>query len=189
MREVSLFVEDFAHQQIIDALVQRLADEAGIAVRLNWRSATRGYGKVVEELKHYLRDLREQGEPLPDLIIVATDANCKGLNVREKELQFEAPAPMIHAVPDPHIERWLLLDGAAFKAVFGKGCDAPDLKCSRDRYKERLIREIYSAGKTPSLGGLEFAEDIVQHMDIDRVARVDASFNRFVTNLRNALRG
>lgn len=188
MLEIALFVEDFAHREIIDALVQRLAQEAGIAVRRDWRNATRGYGKVVQELKDYLRDLSQQGGRLPHLIIVATDANCKGLNDREKELQFEAPAPMILAIPDPHIERWLLLDGAAFKAVFGKGCDAPDLKCSRDRYKQRLIQEIYGAGITPNLGGIEFAEDIVRHMDIDRAARADESFRRFVTDLRNQLR-
>jgi hypothetical protein len=69
----------------------------------------------------------------------------------------DALAPINVAVPDPHIERWLLLDGAAFKAVFGEGCDAPDLKCSRDRYKSRLIEAIRGTGVTPNLGGLEFA--------------------------------
>lgn len=53
-------------------LVQRLADEYSIDVRFNWRSAVRGHGQVVRELRDYLRDLRGQGSPLPDLIIVAT---------------------------------------------------------------------------------------------------------------------
>ena len=43
MREIALFVEDYAHQQVIGALVQRLAREHGIAVRLDWRSSVRGY--------------------------------------------------------------------------------------------------------------------------------------------------
>jgi hypothetical protein len=81
-----------------------------------------------------------------------------------------------------------LLDGAAFRAVFGRGCDAPDLKCSRDRYKERLIEAIHAAGVTPSLGGIEFAEDIVRHMDIDRAAQADKSLERFVEDLRRAFR-
>lgn len=77
-----------------------------------------------------MRDLKRQGRPYPDLIVVATDANCKGLNERTREIVCrDDPAPMILAIPDPHLERWLLLDGAAFKAVFGKGCDAPDQKC------------------------------------------------------------
>ena len=102
-----------------------------------------------------------------------------------KELQLpNPPAPILFAVPDPHIERWLLLDGAAFKAVFGRGCDAPDLKC---RYKTRLIDEIKAANIVPSLGGIEFAEDIIRHLDIGRAARADSSFKRFVDGLNKAL--
>jgi hypothetical protein len=190
MAEIALFVEDFAHRQIIGALVNRLAQDCSIVVRLDWRNARHGHGKVAQELGDYLRDLRRQGGPLPDLIIVAADANCKGLGGRIKELQDpEAPAPMILAVPGPHVECWLLLDGAAFRAVFGRGCDAPDLKCSRDRYKRRLIEAIYAAGVTPSLGGIEFAEDIVRHMDIDRAVQADRSFQRFVEDLRRAFQG
>ena len=83
---------------------------------------------------------------------------------------------MVLAIPDPHIERWLLLDGAAFKAVFGTGCDAPDLKCERNHYKRQLMDAIQSAGTTPRLGGIEYAEEIVQHMNLDRVARLDRVF-------------
>ena len=110
----------------------------------------------MQEFNDYLRDLRGQSDYSPDLLIVATDANCKGLNERANEFKLsDAPSDTILAIPDPHIERWLLLDGAAFKAVFGKGCEAPDLKCCRDRYKERLIREIYAAGVTPDLSGMK----------------------------------
>lgn len=190
MRDIALFVEDFAHRQIIGALVQRLAQESDILVRLDWRNARRGHGKVVQELKQYLHDLDRQGERLPELIIVATDANCKGLNDRVKELQaIPSPAPMILAVPDPHIERWLLLDGAAFKAVFGKGCGAPDQKYARDRYKQLLIRAISATGIEPSLGGIEFAEDLVRNMDIDRAAHADRSLERFVNELRAVFHG
>lgn len=96
---------------------------------------------------------------------------------------------MILAVPDPHIERWLLLDGAAFKAVFGKGCGAPDQKCERDRYKQLLIRAISATGVEPSLGGIEFAEDLVRNMDIDRAAHADRSLERFVNELRAVFHG
>jgi len=95
---------------------------------------------------------------------------------------------MIFAVPDPHVERWLLLDGAAFKTVFGKGCNAPDLKCDRDRYKERLMKAIHDTGVTPSLGGIEFAENIVREMDIQRASR-DPSFKDFVDELRSRFHG
>jgi Domain of unknown function (DUF4276) len=190
MREIALFVEDHSHQQIIGALLERLARDSGVEVQLNWRSARRGHGRVVQEFKEFLRDLGAQTGRLPDMVIVASDANCKGLNERARELQFpDAPAPIVLAIPDPHVERWLLLDGAAFKAVFGRGCNAPDLKCSRDRYKQLLIDEIREAGVIPSLGGIEFAEDIVRKLDIARAGRADPSFKRFVDELSRAFQG
>ena len=72
---------------------------------------------------------------------------------------------------------------------FDKGCDAPDQKCDRNRYKKLLIEAIYAAGTTPRIGGIEYAEEIMQQININRAARVDRSFNRFVTNLRNTFRG
>ena len=186
MREIALFAEDFAHQLVIGALVSKIAVEFNIEVRLDWRSAVGGYGRVITEVNNYMRDLIRQENPRPDLIVVATDANCKGLNDRMKEIIGpEKLPPLIRAVPDPHIERWLLLDGAAFKAVFGVGCDAPDQKCDRRRYKQRLIEAIRNTGTIPRLGGIEYAEDLVQHININRVARLDRSFQRFVEALRN----
>ena len=190
MREISLFVEDYAHRQVIGALVQRIAEESDVSIQLDWRNVVGGHGKVIAELKDYMRDLRRQGGPWPDLIVVATDANCKGINERTREIGGrDEPAPMILAIPDPHIERWLLLDGAAFKTVFGKGCAAPDQKCDRDRYKQRLIEAIHATGTTPILGGIEYAEDIVQQININWAERVDRSFRRFVADLRNTFQG
>lgn len=186
MREIALFAEDYAHQLVIGTLVRRVASEYRIDVHLNWRSSVGGYGKVVTEVSDYMRDLERQGDSRPDLIVVATDANCRGLNERMREITGrEELAPMIHAIPDPHVERWLLLDGSAFKAVFGMGCDAPDQKCDRRRYKQRLIEAIRDAGTIPRLGGIEYAEDIVQHININRAARLDRSFQRFVEAMRS----
>ena len=50
MREIALFVEDNAHQQVIGALIQRIAKEYHVAVRLDWRTVTSGYGRVVREI-------------------------------------------------------------------------------------------------------------------------------------------
>ena len=188
MCEVALFVEDSAHQKVIGALLRRVADESGLTVWLDWRNAVGGRGRVVQELKRYLKDLTTQGGH-PDLIVVATDANCIGLQQRVREVDASAAAsPVVLAVPDPHIERWLLLDSAAFKSVFGKGCDAPDKKCDRGRYKHQLFEAVRATGVVPQLGGIQYAEDIVQHMDIERAARADPSFSRFVNELRRAFR-
>ena len=190
MYEIALFVEDNAHRQVIGALVQRVADQHGITVELRWRNAVRGYGRVVQELANFLRDMRRQGAPWPDLIVAATDANCQGFNARIASIgNLNFPAPLIVAVPDPHIERWLLLDGAAFREVFGRGCRAPDQKCSRDRYRQKLADAIHQAGVEPILGGIEYAADIVRHMDLDRAARADTSLQRFLDHLSAIFRG
>ena len=188
MREIALFVEDNAHRQVVGALLERLANESGIAVQLDWRSAIHGHGRVARELKRYLDDLTRHGGH-PDLIVVATDANCRGSQQRIKDIDAPtAVSPVVLAVPDPHIERWLLLDGAAFKSVFGKGCDAPDHKCDRGRYKHQLFEAIRATGVVPRLGGIEFAEDLVRHMDIEGAARADPSLRRFVDALRRIFR-
>jgi len=41
---------------------------------------------------------------------------------------------------------------------------------------------------TPNLGGLEFAEDVVQCLDIAPAEQADDSFRRFVGDLRAAFR-
>ncbi len=188
MREVALFVEDSAHQRVIGTLLGRLADEIGLTIHLEWYNAMGGRGRVVRELKRYLSDFTKQGDH-PDLIVVATDANCVGLQRRIRDIDTSsAVSPVVLAVPDPHIERWLLLDGAAFKAVFGKGCDAPDKKCDRGRYKHQLFEAVRSAGVVPLLGGIQFAEDIAREMDLDGAARADPSFRRFVEEVRRVFR-
>lgn len=191
MREIAVFVEDFAHEQVLKALVPRIASERDLTIRLLWRNARRGHGAVVNELKQLLRDLQRGRGPLPDLVIAATDGNCKGFAARRSEivsLTDRVSLRTVCAIPDPHIERWLMLDSAAFRDALGVGCDAPDQKCERDRYKQLLRSSIRKAGITPSLGGIEFAEDIITRMDIDRSAAVDASFGHFVSDLRAIFR-
>lgn len=118
--------------------------------------------------------------------MVATDANCQGQNSRIKqicEVTQRVPVRTVCAVPDPHIERWLLVDSSAFRAVFGRGCDAPDRKCERARFKKMLIDAILRSGVTPSLGGIEFAADLVEAMNVENAVRNDHSLSRFLKDL------
>ena len=191
MRKVALFVEDTAHQQFIGALLCRLGTESGVSINIDWRNARRGHGAVVREFKEYLRDMELQGGDAPDLIIAATDANCKGFRERTRLLSNASNTNnerIVFAVPDPHIERWLLVDSGAFKKVLGRGCLAPDLKCERARYKKMLIDAIRDSGVTPNLGGIEYAADIVQEMDLDLAARNDASLKTLLEELRSVFR-
>ena len=105
-----------------------------------------------------------------------------------REVTDATAARVICAVPDPHIERWLLVDSAAFKSVLGRGCAAPDQKCEKARYKRLLIEAIRQAGIIPNLGGIEFAADIVAAMNLARASRLDPSLKPFLDELKTVFR-
>ncbi len=187
MREVFLFVEDFGHEAFLVALINKLSGEYGIEVRIRPYSVRGGRARVVIELKQFMDALHRAGGELPDLLVIATDGNCQGYSKRKAEVdKIVAPvlAMTICAIPDPHVERWLLLDSAAFKSVFGHGCTAPDQKCDKDRYKGLLLEAIRKTGVDPPLGGLEYSEDLVNSMDLHRVEVSDNSISHFLKALR-----
>lgn len=89
-----------------------------------------------------------------------------------------------YAIPDPHIERWMLVDEAAFRTVFGRGCTLPGLKCAKDEYKRLLLKEIRDSGIEPILGGEEFAEDIVKAMNLGKAEIREPSLGLFLKSLK-----
>jgi len=187
MRNVALFVEDFAHETFLRAMVQRLGKEHHLEVAFRPYSVRGGFGKVVKELRLFLSDLECGRRELPDLLIVGRDANCQGHQKRRRELEAVAAncgCHVVYAIPDPHIERWLLLDSAAFKAVLGRGCDVPQQKCERRRFKRLLLEAVRTAGVTPLLGGIEFTEKLVKAMDLRRLESADESLCRMLKDLR-----
>ena len=122
MHEIALFVEDYEHDSFIRALIIRYAAEYGYEIRITPYSAIGGYGAVIGDFSRYLRDLRNDEADYYDLLVVATDSNCKGYSERKKEISEKAEEfkhNLVCAIPDPHIERWMLLDQCAFKKTFG----------------------------------------------------------------------
>jgi hypothetical protein len=190
-REILIFVEDTFHRAFLEALLQRLAASFRLPIHLELRNSVGGYGKVISELKGFVSNWRLERESFPDLLVVATDANCHGLNERKNAVIKAVPNELstVCAIPDPHIERWMLLDSKAFKTVFGRGCDAPDQKCDKGRYKMLLAQAMVTAGVTPLLGGAEYAADIAAAMDLDHAAQLDPSFQHFLRDLRAVLVG
>ncbi len=141
MRRIDLFAEDAGHEAVLVPLLHRLAELHGIEIKVRRISVRGGYGRVEKELREYVKDLWKYQQDLPDLVVVATDANCSGFQKRRKRLQETVESirdRVAFAVPDPHVERWLLRDPAAFKAALGRACRQPDQKCDRDRYKGLL---------------------------------------------------
>ena len=192
MYSISLFVEDQAHELFILTLTQRLADMHQVKINLTLYNVRGGRGKVMRALKKYQRDLQDNREVLPDLIIVGTDGNCKKPPEREREINLVISDDFAHlvisAIPDPHIERWLLLDSSAFRKVFGKGCPTPDQKCERDRYKRLLLNAIYEAGIDPSSADLGYVADLVSEMNLQRMEQTDSSIGRLLEALQRRFR-
>lgn len=192
MREIVLFGEDIAHKQVIESLVLRLVPEDTEGINLFWE-CERGGSAVDTALKIYFQELKKGEVFPPSLLVVVKDGNFKGWNRRYKEVKDNIKKGLgndlmidyIIGIPDPHIERWLLLDSEAFKIVVGRGCNPPSYNKERDYYKNYLINAVIEAGKTPTLGGIEFAEEIVKHMNIQKAMDVDKSFKKFVEDVNN----
>jgi len=157
-------------------------------VETDFLSAKGGHGKVLGELKNYMHALQSDESDLPDLLIIAIDGNCKGFQGRKQEIELLLKGfarQVIYAIPDPHIERWLLLDSAAFKKVLGRGCSAPTQKCERDLYKRLLRDAIRQAGvNNPRLGGIEYTEAIVDVMNLEYLEGVGDSLSKLLKELR-----
>ena len=185
MRSISLFAEDRGHEIVLKTMVECVLASYEVQAKIRLVSVRGGFGRVQAELEQYVKDLLSYDCGLPDLIIVATDANCRGANARRKTFQKVVEpiqAQTIYAIPDPHIERWLLRDPAAFKAVLGTPCPTVRQKCDRDRYKKLLIDSVRDAGVAPMIGGLEYAEDIINNMELSP-ASDDRDFGDFLQEL------
>lgn len=185
-KTICLAAEDFGHESVLKPLIQRFSGHFQIEIRIR-EINLRGGSKVFIHLERFILDVRRGVVEMPDALVVAIDANCKGYVEKRKELERivnEFKAISIFAIPDPHVERWLLVDSAAFKAVFGRGCNAPQYKCERDHYKKLLRQAIRDTGVEPMLDGFEFAQEILDAMNLEKAPMLDASLSRFLEDLR-----
>jgi hypothetical protein len=190
MPELTLFCEDSFHEKFIGALLRRFGADYGVSVTPRFLSAQGGLPRMHIEFKNFLRDLSRQQQTLPDAIIVVVDANCQGYNGRKSLMDGELTRyPQFqrlvsYAIPDPHIERWMLVDPRAFHAVFDRGCTLPAVKCAKDEYKNLLRKEIRESGIEAPLGGEEYAEDIVKAMNLGQVEGNEPSLGLFLKSLK-----
>ncbi len=191
---VDLFVEDRAHEELIGAIVRRIARDENRDIHLRVRAARGGYPRVLNELDLYqkmvLRGLATMS--LPDVLVVAADANCLGLAAKKKAIRQRLKKNFrdrtVLAVPDPHVERWYLSDRQAFKQVVGLQPPAERRKCERDRYKKILAQAVRDGGHPAILGGIEFAKELADSMDFYRAGRAEPSLKQFVSDAISAFR-
>ncbi len=190
---VDLFVEDRAHEEFLKAMLVRLAREREKEVTLRVRSARGGHGRALEELSLYQKSTLSllPGITTPDLLVVAIDANCVSFNKSRKDIEEKIDVPFkdraIIACPDPHIERWYLADPDSFTQVVSCRPNIGRRKCERDRYKAILSKAIVDGGHPPTLGGIEFAREIVEAMDLYRASKAEKSLKHFLDQATSRL--
>jgi hypothetical protein len=192
-RQVDVFAEDRAHEAFLVPMIQRLAREEDVEVDVRVRAARGGHGRAVDELKLYQRAATRGIVPLPDLLIAAIDGNCsppaKARLGIQNAIQTEFFGRVVVACPDPHVERWYMADPESFRMVVGRQPRLTKKKCQRGYYKNSLTTTVRQAGHPATLGGIEFARELVDAMDLYRAGRNDRSLRAFVQDLRGKLGG
>jgi len=190
MPEITLFCEDSFHEKFVSAMLRRFGNEYGVGVTSRLLSSQGGLPRMHHEFKMFLRDLSREQREIPGSILVVVDANCLGHTARKDQMDdvlahFPQFSQLVsYAIPDPHIERWMLVDPRAFQAVFGRGCTLPAIKCAKDEYKKLLRKEIRASGIEAPLGGEEFAEDIVMEMNLSQAEAREPSLGIFLRGLK-----
>lgn len=189
--EIDLYVEDRAQEVFVSALVRRLADEAKTRIQLRVRWARGGAPRMLGELKRFQKIVEKHALDKPHLLIVARDANCKSWNeVYQKVNKYidKRIFPVFAlACPVPHIERWFLADPASFQQVAGAECQPGKRKCERGLYKKILKETLLEGGNPVRLGGIEYAEDIVNAIDLHQARDNEPSLDHFIDELQKAL--
>jgi hypothetical protein len=190
MPEINVFCEDSFHENFVGAMLRRFESDYHVGSTFRILSARGGLPKMHWEFAEFLRDLGKGRLPRPDSVVVVLDANCLGYNERKQVMEHVVEAyPQFqqiisYGIPDPHIELWMLVDEAAFRHVFGRGCTLPALNGAKDEYKRLLLKEIRASGIEPILGGEEYAEDVVNAMNLGQAEVREPSLGLFLKALK-----
>jgi len=187
---VDLFCEDAAHEEWARALLTRLAGEQEVEVSIQGASARFGVGRLKRELHAYGRHM-EKESGLPDLLVVIIDANAVGVAARRAEItdaiDLDAFPVVAVGIPDPCVEHWLLADPTSFSERFGEQPELPETS-DCDQWKAALVKALERAGEIVTGGGGEFAEEIVEVMDLYRAGKASRSLKQFIDDLRAVLK-
>lgn len=191
-QRVAFFLEDSAQEAIIPPLFYRLAAEAHwTESELDLRVLSARGGGSLRAFRNFLKDARRSGHLSADLLIVAVDANCKGFSA-QRDLVLKAAGSsatyptVVTAIPDPHVERWYLLDLSALAKAAGTpiAASVPAYKCGKNHYKTLLRAAFADSHIAPPLGGLEYGPLVAQHMDLFAAAKQDHGLADYVEKAR-----
>lgn len=191
---IDIFVEDRAHEALLLPLVRRVAREEDVPVQVRVRSARGGHGRAIQEFRLFQTMLAKGAfeGAYPKILVVGIDGNCT--TAAKKKLEITEAADevskglLVAACPDPHVERWYLADPESFQTVVGHTPSVGKAKCARDHYKRLLSGAIQQGGHPATLGGIEFASELVAAMDFYRAGKNDHALRSFIDDLKVRLR-
>lgn len=192
--KLGLFAEDEGHARLLNPLIGRISGEEGVDSEVVERSSAGGAAAAARNLRSYISDLSLGRVEYLDVLVVARDGNCRGFGVRKREtekiVQGRFAGSLVLAVPDPHIEKWYLADPRAPAKAIGESgfADVPARKCERHRYKKALSDAFEQLELTLAAGGIEYGTEIARCMDLDLASRNEPTLQRFISDLRSALR-
>lgn len=192
---IAFFMEDSAQEAFIPNIVWRLIGEEGKYSRdYDLRILSSRGGGSISAYKEFIRDVKKRKNLVADVLIVGSDGNCNGFAKRRSQLNGAAkgvPYPtVITAIPDPHIERWYLLDSQALADAAGVPVHAvpPTAKCDKGHYKKLLKSAFAQHNLFPPLGGAEYGPRVAATMDLYAAGISDHALRDFVDQVRAWLR-
>jgi hypothetical protein len=188
---VAFFLEDSAQEAIIPPLFSRLAEEEGLPpADLEFQVLYARGGASLEAFRIFLDDARDQPYLRSDLLVVGSDANCKGFTSRRDTVTAMAAKfpsqEFVTAIPDPHVERWYMLDLHALSQAAGVplAVSPPPYKCDKNYYKTLLRHAFRGTEVTPPLGGIEYGPLVAKSMDLYQAAKQDHGLADFIDKTR-----
>ena len=183
-------MEDIAHERFITSLIQRTASEIGTNIRIDVRNASGGIPRMLGELRRFLRDHTKIESATFDILIIVQDADRDGetevkIRIRNLIERTVYPRTTILAVPEPYIEAWYIADPVSIQAFTGSSilAQVPQGDFDKDKYKNELSRAFPSA----PYGGIEYADDIVENMNLYDAGQNVSSLRYFIDDLRSKL--
>jgi hypothetical protein len=189
-----VFLEDVGHERLILGLINRVARDENVAIAVEIRNSSGGKGRAKTELKRLLRDIRKGNAYVEDMLVVALDSDTLTWHQQDSEIRsitndLYSDARVICAAPDPHIEKWYLLDQAALRRVVGAppGMTQVPRKTNKETYKA-LVRTIFREGGHGGILLGTYGESYATEMDLEVARKADDSFNHFVRNTLQVLR-
>jgi hypothetical protein len=191
---VACFVEDFATESFVGALIERLASEESTSVSVRFLLARGGASVVKTRFEAYQR-AQQKGLLVggrPDLLVLVTDCDCRPLATCRAELEALVDdsvfAEHVIGAPTSHVEAWYLADGESFFEVVGAEPPPPPRKCAKDVHKKRLEEAVKAGGHPLTNGGAEFGPDLIAAMDLRRAAAAEPTLDLFIRDVRLALK-